>query len=156
MANKMTISLDSQKNKVSDIKVAPASIETHILKNPYVKTDRSKQPRQQMQPQIIPLTIQMIRREFDLPKDVGFFILLILYFQEELFDDFGCTLKSNLGPQLKEKGTRKILKAGMNNIVSQVRYQGRLYITEQHMCFNSNFMGITYKNVSQGFIDNLF
>jgi|TARA_B110000285_G_C14564236_1_gene354914 hypothetical protein len=62
-----------------------------------------------------PLTMVMIRREFQLPND------------EDLFDDFKCTLNWSSGAHLGSMT------------------QGRLYITDQYMCFSSNLLGVTQK-----------
>jgi len=79
----------------------------------------------------VPVTIQVIRKQFDLSPDVSTPPLLILY-QEDLYDDFGCTLK---------KGDGRMIRA-----------PGRLYLTDDNLCFFSNIVGKPVSIVSVGLL----
>jgi signal-transduction protein with cAMP-binding, CBS, and nucleotidyltransferase domain len=70
MVNKTTNSLDNKSKAVPDLKKLEA--ETHSMPNPYQMSERAKQPMDQL----VPLTIQMIRREFDLPPQVSFIFFI--------------------------------------------------------------------------------
>ena len=50
-------------------------------------------------------------------------LLFALPREEKIFDDFGCSL------------------------VDELSYHGRIYITENYICFNSNILGIKTKSV---------
>ena len=67
---------------------------------------------------------------------------------EDLLDDFGCTIKignetnSQFDSNQNQHNPGVPLKQKIGNIIT---YHGRLYITDQHICFNSDILGVIKK-----------
>lgn len=67
----------------------------------------------------------MIRKQFELDSE------------EDLLDDFWCTLKSKRINQ--GSGTNKLTFSGAINVT----HHGRLYLTDENLCFSSNILGVS-------------
>ena len=87
----------------------------------------------------------MIRKEFELQQDVSYNYSDLL--KEELFDDFTCACR--ILPRLlkSDENSQDVVSnsVGLGNIVT---HHGRIFLTEDHLCFSSNIFGVKSKQVS--------
>lgn len=60
---------------------------------------------------------------------------------EEIFDDFTCTLRTQ--STMAEKNTMTNLVG--SRIGGLIDHRGRMFLTENHLCFSSNIIGIKTK-----------
>lgn len=82
------------------------------------------------------MSIKMIRKEFDLKQE------------EELFDDYQCSLRSLPKQVLDGNQIKDAPNAFQNKFAGIVTHHGRLYLTEDHICFAANIFGVKTKFVS--------
>jgi len=71
----------------------------------------------------------MIKKEFGLPNN------------EEIFDDFPCTLRT----QSTMASTNTVTDLVGSRLGGLIDHRGRLYLTEEHLCFSSNIIGVKTK-----------
>ena len=95
-----------------------------MSQNPYLARDSPRRATEVQTPDNTSYTIQMIRKQFELDSE------------EDLLDDFWCTLKSK---RIDHGSNSKMMFTGALNVT----HHGRLYLTDENLCFSSNILGVS-------------